>query len=170
MPAHVPQHHTTRRAFVCNMSTATTVVADENSSALPTGMPWLVACPTNYVIKSSTPIVNKSSTPITIKNASLGALPGHMTRYIAQITNWVVGAVTSKMASLATVVACLLIRTLGSYMSLFVTIVAKPNVSRGKLWSRTIPGEVTRFAACVTNGIIRTLTRNMTRLPAIPTQ
>lgn len=152
------------------MSTATTVVADENGSALPTGMPWLVTCPTNYIIKSSTPFIHKSSTPIIIQNSSLGALPCHMTRYIAQVTNWAVGAVTSKMPSFATVVACLLVCTLGSYMSLFVTIVAEPNVSRWELWSCTIPGEVTRFATCVTNRIIRTLACNMTRLPAIPTQ
>jgi len=152
------------------MSTATTVVADDNGSALSTGMPWLVTCPTNYVIKSSAPFIHKSSTPIIIHHSTLGALSSNMTRYIAHVTNWAVGALTSKMPSFATVIACLFICTLCSYMPLFITIVAKPNVSRWQLWSRTVSGKVTRFATCMTNGIVRTLTCNMTRLPTIPTQ
>ena len=80
-----------------------------------------------------------------------------MPGYVAQIANWFVKTVTSYVARLSTLFACLVIGTVGCNMARFEAIVAQPHFSRWQLGIPAIPGTMTNLATRVADALVGTI-------------
>lgn len=100
------------------MATPTTVVADDNGNAIPTYVPCLPAHAAHDVTEGPSMDLRCQH------RRRLGAVAGHVARYVAEVADRVVGAVTGQVARLAAVVAGFLIGALYRDVPRFKAVVA----------------------------------------------
>lgn len=159
-------HKSPRWALICKVPSASTVVAYcHGGHAVPAHMTHLIACAADNIAVTATAA---PSSPF-CQNFSLGALPGNMARYIAQVADGFIPTLTGQVACLSTVVAGLLICAVNSNMALLVAVVTEPQITGRQLRSQAFPCTMARFATCMTYALIWAITGHVAWFSAIPT-
>jgi len=174
-------HEPPRWALISHVTTTTAVVANhQRAHAVPAHVANLVTgaadnIPVSTSTSSSTPTSASTSTSTVVatttpfsQHISLGALPGYMTRDVAQVANRVIWAVTSQVPSLPTVVAGLLIGTINSDVPLLVAVVAESRVTGRQLGSFAVLCMVASLATGMADALIGALAGQVARLLAVP--
>jgi hypothetical protein len=127
VPPGIAIHKPARRAFICQMTSSTTVVTDhQRTHAIPTHMTQLLAVPAyNVAVTTAANTTTTTTTPLS-NNVGFGALSSHMPSYIAHVADGIIWTITRQMARLPTIVACLFVCTVNCNMALFIAVVAQP--------------------------------------------
>lgn len=164
----------TRWALVSKMPTASAVVADCHwTHTVSAHVANLIASPANYIpvpCKTTRPTPSrKNMCAPSRNNIRLGAISSHMTWYVAKIADRLIWAVTSKVASISTIVASLFICAIYSKMTLLVAVIAKLNIARWETGSCALPSTMPCLAASMTDTFVRTVTSHVSWFSTIPT-
>lgn len=168
IPPRKAVHKPPRRALICKMPSSSTVVADhQGPHAVPAHVAHLLAVPTHDISVTTTA---GSPTPTSVSH-SMGfrACPGNMPRYVAEVADWVIRAVSGNVACLPTIVACLLVGAVGSNVTLLVAVITQLQVTRRQCWCSALPCTMPRFTTGVADALIGATVSHMTRLSTVPT-
>lgn len=145
----------------------------EGSHAVPAHMPYLLTVPTHNVsVASTTTTATTTRTPtkdtITLHSVGLWACPSKMPRYVAQVTDGVVGAVSANVTCLPTVVACLVIGAVSCNVTLLIAVVAQPQVPWWKRSCSTVPRSMPWLPTRVAYSLIRATACHVSWLSTVP--
>lgn len=129
-------------------------------------MTHLLAIPTHDIPITTTSTAGPASS--LVHRIALGALPSNMARYIAQVAYRIVVAVTSKVTSLPTILARLVIGAVSCYVTLLVAVIAQPQVTRCLWWGAAVSSTVARLSTGVADALIWAVSSHVTRFSAVP--
>lgn len=170
IPPGIAIHKPAGRALVGQVTPSPAVVTDhQGAHAIPAHVPQLMAVPTNNISITMTTAATPTTSPLS-NSVGFRTLSSNMPGHIACVAYGIVWTITCQVTCFPAIVTSLLVRTVGSKMTLLIAVVAQSHVPRWHCWCRTLSSTMPSLTTRVADALVWAVASHVASFPAVPAQ